>query len=142
MRDTYDRDLRPDLVIQVIADNQAAGVEAAIWKVEGLETTNAAQAVVGQIRAGGRDHVDAIVLGRDAPAARLDHCVAVAAPIDGFVWFAIGRSIWEEPIAARNRGNADSEQVIGEIAVRYVDFACRYCAASGAAVAGDAGPLR
>lgn len=30
--DTYDRDLRPDLVMQVIVDNQAAGVEAAIWR--------------------------------------------------------------------------------------------------------------
>jgi len=46
--DAYDRDLRPDLVIQVIADNQAAGVEPAIWKVEGLETTEAARAVVAR----------------------------------------------------------------------------------------------
>jgi myo-inositol catabolism protein IolC len=137
MTGTYDRDLRPDLVMRVIADNQAAGVEAAIWKVEGLETADAARAVVHQIRAGGRDHVDAIVLGRDAPAERLDHWLAVAAPIDGFVGFAIGRSIWEEPIAGHNQGNADDEQTIGKIAERYLDFARRYCAASGAA--GDTG---
>src|SRR5215831_7557075 len=128
--DAYDRDLRPDLVTQVIADNQAAGVEPAIWKIEGLESAAAARAVVAQIRAGGRDRVDAIVLGRDAPAARLDHWLAVAAPVDGFVGFAIGRSIWEEPIADHNRGSAGEEETIDRIAGRYLGFARRYCAAS------------
>jgi myo-inositol catabolism protein IolC len=128
--DAYDRDLRPGLVAQVIADNQAAGVEPAIWKIEGLESTGAARAVIAQIRAGGRDHVDAIVLGRDAPAARLDHWLAVAAPVDGFVGFAIGRSIWEEAIAGHSRGDAGDEETIGQIAGRYLDFARQYCVAS------------
>jgi myo-inositol catabolism protein IolC len=130
--DAYDRDLRPDLVIQVIADNQAAGVEPAIWKVEGLETTEAARAVVAQMRAGGRGDVRAIVLGRDAPAARLDHWLTVAAPIDGFVGFAIGRSIWEDPIAEHNRGTADEDETVGQIAARYLEFARQYWAASSA----------
>ena len=100
----------------------------AIWKIEGLESPDAARAVVAQIRVGGRDHVDAIVLGRDAPAARLDHWLAVAAPIDGFVGFAIGRSIWEEAIAAHNRGDADDEAAIDQITGRYLGFARHYCA--------------
>jgi myo-inositol catabolism protein IolC len=129
-KDAYDRDLRPGLVIQVIADNQAAGVEPAIWKIEGLENADAARAVMAQVRAGGRDHVDAIVLGRDAPAERLDHWLAVAAPVGGFVGFAIGRSIWEEPIADHNRGSAGEEETIAEIARRYLAFARRYCVAS------------
>ena len=131
--DAYDRDLRPDLVIQVIADNQAAGVEPAIWKVEGLETAEAARAVVSQIRIGGRDDVCAIVLGRDAPAARLEHCLTVAAPVDGFVGFAIGRSIWEDPIADHNHGTASEDKTVSQIAERYLEFARQYCAASGAA---------
>ena len=66
----------------------------------------------------------------------------MAAPVDGFVGFAIGRSIWEEPIADHNQGNADDEQTAGQIAKRYLNFARRYCAASGAALAGDTGPPR
>jgi hypothetical protein len=127
--DAYDRDVRPGLVAQVIADNQAAGVEPAIWKVEGLETAEAARAVVAQMRAGGRDHVCAIVLGRDAPAARLDHWLEVAAPVDGFVGFAIGRSIWEDPIAAHNEGKADEDETVSQIAERYLGFARQYWAA-------------
>jgi myo-inositol catabolism protein IolC len=129
-KDAYDHDLRPGLVTQVIADNQAAGIEPTIWKIEGLESTDAARAVLAQIRAGGRDHVDAIVLGRDAPAVRLDHWLAVAAPIDGFVGFAIGRSIWEEAIADHNRGAADDDEAIDQIAGRYLGFARQYCTAS------------
>jgi myo-inositol catabolism protein IolC len=128
--DAYDRDLRPDLVTQVIADNQAAGVEPAIWKVEGLETADAARAVMTQIRAGGRDDVCAIVLGRDAPRARLDHWLAVAAPVDGFVGFAIGRSIWEDPITSHNHGDASDSETVRQVAERYLNFARRYCAAS------------
>ena len=126
---SYDRDLRPDLVRQVIASNQEAGVEPAIWKVEGLETAAAAGEIVTQIRAGGRDEVCAIVLGRDAPAQRLDHWLQVAAPIDGFVGFAIGRSIWEEPISNHNQGKATADQTVSEIAARYLGFARRYWAA-------------
>jgi myo-inositol catabolism protein IolC len=130
--DTYDRDLRPELVTQVIADNQAAGVEPAIWKIEGLETAAAAQLVVAQIRAGGRDDIDAIVLGRDAPVERLNHWLAVAAPVDGFVGFAIGRSIWEDAIAGWRRGDAGEAETEGRIAARYLEFARTYCAAGGA----------
>ena len=139
--DVYDRDVRPGLVIQVIADNQAAGIEPAIWKVEGLETAEAARAVVTQIRAPGRGDVLAIVLGRDAPAARLDHWLAVAAPVDGFAGFAIGRSIWEDPITGHNNG-ASEEETIGQIAERYLDFARQYCAASGTTPASGTGPER
>lgn len=135
--DAYDRDMRPGLVIQVIADNQAAGVEPAIWKVEGLETADAARAVVTQIQAAGRDDVRAIVLGRDAPAAQLEHWLAVAGPVDGFAGFAIGRSIWEDPIISHNNEHATEDDTISRISERYLDFARQYCTASGA---GRSGP--
>jgi myo-inositol catabolism protein IolC len=86
---------------------------------------------VAQIRAGGRDDVCAIVLGRDAPKARLDHWLKVAAPVDGFVGFAIGRSIWEDPIADHNHGQASEDETVAEIAGRYLGFARQYLAATG-----------
>src|ERR1700730_10192458 len=77
--DAYDRDIRPGLVVKVIADNQAYGVEPALWKVEGLETVEAGQQVADQAKAGGR-LADLIVLGRDAPAERLRHPADVGRP--------------------------------------------------------------
>ena len=128
--DAYDRDVRPELTTQVIADNQRAGVEPTIWKVEGLETAAAAQAIVAQARAGGRSEVDAIVLGRDAPAQRLDRWLDIAAPIDGFVGFAIGRSIWEDTIRAHLAGSLDDSAAARQIGDRYLAFADRWAAAA------------
>jgi myo-inositol catabolism protein IolC len=128
--DAYDREIRPGLTTQVIADNQRAGIEPAIWKVEGLETTGDAKAVVAQARDGGRAKVDAIVLGRDAPAQRLHHWLDIAAPIDGFVGFAIGRSIWEDAIRAHVAGSLDDTTAAEQIATRYLDFARRWAAAA------------
>jgi len=128
--DAYDREIRPELTTQVIADNQGAGIEPTIWKVEGLETAPAAQAIVAQARSGGRTNVDAIVLGRDASAQRLHHWLDIAAPIDGFVGFAIGRSIWEDAIRAHLAGSLDETAAARQIADRYRDFAERWATAA------------
>lgn len=124
----YDRDLRPGLVAQVIADNQAHGVEPALWKVEGLETAEAARQVADQARAGGRQ-ADLIVLGRDAPAERLDHWLEVASGVSAFVGFAIGRSIWEDAVRdfeASGRGEAAASAARGQVTERYLGFVAHW----------------
>jgi myo-inositol catabolism protein IolC len=122
--EAYDRDLRPELVAQVIAANQEAGVEPALWKIEGLETTEAAQLVVSAAKAGGRS-ADCIVLGRDAPQQVLDHWLTVAAPVPGFVGFAIGRSIWEEPVNTFRR-DQDGDGLVAAVRDNYLHFARTY----------------
>jgi myo-inositol catabolism protein IolC len=120
----YDRDIRPGLVARVIADNQAHGIEPALWKVEGLETVEAAQQVAEQAKVGGRD-ADLIVLGRDAPADRLDRWLEVASQVEEFVGFAIGRSIWEEVIAdfeASGHDDRAAGEARAKIADRYLGF--------------------
>jgi myo-inositol catabolism protein IolC len=120
----YDRDIRPDLVTQVIADNQQAEVAPTLWKVEGLETVEAARQVAAQARSG--DHpADLIVLGRDAPAERLDHWLSVASEVPSFTGFAIGRSIWEDVIRdyeASDRGDDAAARASAQIASRYLGF--------------------
>ena len=122
--DAYDRDIRPGLVVKVIADNQARGVEPALWKVEGLETVEAAQQVAGQAKAGGR-LADLIVLGRDAPAERLGLWLEVASQVPAFVGFAIGRSIWEDIVReheASDHGDSAVGDARSKIAERYLGF--------------------
>jgi myo-inositol catabolism protein IolC len=120
----YDRDVRPELVAEVIAINQQAGVEPTLWKIEGLETTAAAHHVVAAAKAGGRT-TDCIVLGRDAPREVLDHWLAIAAPVPGFVGFAVGRSIWEDPLT-RHREDADDARLIETVGDNYLHFARAY----------------
>ena len=124
----YDRDVRPGLVCQVIADNQAHSVEPALWKVEGLETVDAARQVAAQVKAGHRD-ADLIVLGRDAPAERLDHWLQVASQVSEFVGFAIGRSIWEDAVAeyeASDQGTDAARHAAATVTERYLGFVAQW----------------
>ncbi len=124
----YDRDIRPGLVAAVIADNQAHSVEPALWKVEGLETVEAARQVAEQAKAGGRA-ADLIVLGRDAPAERLDHWLEVASQVSAFVGFAIGRSIFQDAVRdyeASDRGEAAASRARDQVAERYLGFVAQW----------------
>ncbi len=126
----YDRDIRPGLVVKVIAENQAHGVEPALWKVEGLETVESARQVADQAKAGGR-LADLIVLGRDAPAERLGHWLEVASQVPAFVGFAIGRSIWEDVVReyeASDCGDTAAGNARGKIAERYLGFVAHWTA--------------
>lgn len=121
----YDTELRPGLVSRVIADSQAAGVEPQVWKVEGLETLEAAQEVAAQACTGGRD-TRLVVLGRDAPADRLHRWLEVAAQVEAFVGFAIGRSIWQDAVRSWREGSTDDDGAAAQVAGRYLDFAHHY----------------
>ena len=127
--DRYDRDVRPALTARVITEFQQHKIEPTIWKIEGLETTEAAQLIVRTARQGGRDEVCCIVLGRDAPQDRLDHWLSIAAPVEGFIGFAIGRSIWEQPLRDQLAGGPERE-LVAAVARNYRHFADTYAAAS------------
>jgi myo-inositol catabolism protein IolC len=132
----YDAQVRPGLTDRVIRDMRSAGVEPDIWKIEGLETVDAARAVVSTAREGGRGDVRCIVLGRDAPAERLDHWLSVAAGVDGFHGFAIGRSIWEQPLAEHLAGRLEAAQLTDQVATNYLHYAHSYRAAEEHAARG------
>ena len=124
----YDRDIRPGLVARVIADNQAHGVEPTLWKVEGLETIEAAEQVADQAQASGRS-ADLIVLGRDAPAERLDHWLEVASQVSAFVGFAIGRSIWEDAVRdleSSDRSETATRAARAVVTERYLGFVAHW----------------
>jgi len=120
--DRYDAELRPELMCRAINELQAAGIEADIWKIEGLDRREDCEAVVAQTRAGGRDGVVCVLLGRGADDAKVDHWLRQAAPVDGFVGFAIGRSIWWDALKAFLAGELDREAAGARIAQNYLRF--------------------
>ncbi|CAN5152577.1 hypothetical protein BH09ACT2_BH09ACT2_15270 [soil metagenome] len=118
----YDREVRAGLTVQVIEEMQAEGIEPQIWKIEGLETEQDARAVVASAQRDGRSGVSCIVLGRDASQPRLDHWLGVASAVEGFRGFAIGRSIWEAPLADHLAGTASESQLVQRVADNYTHF--------------------
>lgn len=128
----YDRELRPALETRAIAELQAAGVEPDIWKIEGLDERADCERVAARARAGGRDAVACIVLGRGASEERVDHWLRVGAPVPGFRGFAIGRTIWQAALEAWRDGAADEAAAAERIARRYLHAIAVYTAAAAA----------
>ena len=120
--DRYDAELRPKLMIGAIAELQNAGVEADIWKIEGVDERSDCEAIAAQCRAGGRDGVVCVVLGRGADDAKVDQWLEAAAPVDAYVGFAIGRSIWGSPLDAFVAGDLPREEAAAKIADNYQRF--------------------
>jgi myo-inositol catabolism protein IolC len=128
--DRYDREVRPGLTVQILEFLQDHGVEPSIWKIEGLAQREDAELVAQAARRGGRDG-RCIVLGRHAPQEQLDEWLKVAAPVEGFIGFAIGRSTWWDALEDRLAGKIDEAGARKLVADNYAHFAQTYLAARG-----------
>ncbi len=132
----YDAELRPELMRRTIAEIQKAGIEVDVWKIEGVDARSDCEMLVAQARTGGRDGVVCVVLGRGADDAKVDHWLGEAAPVDGFVGFAIGRSIWWDPLKAYVDGKIERRAAAQQIAQNYLRFVKVYERAEGRAPVG------
>jgi 5-dehydro-2-deoxygluconokinase len=122
----YDKALRPSLVVEVIQAMQEADVEPDIWKIEGLDDRAACEAVVAQARSGGREGVKCIVLGRGADEAQVIEWLKIGAAVDGFDGFAVGRTLWQDPLKGYLAGTLTREQAVDEITRRYLEVIAAY----------------
>jgi myo-inositol catabolism protein IolC len=131
--DRYDAELRPDLMIRTIAALQEAGVEADVWKIEGVDDRSDCERIVDQARSGGRDGVVCVVLGRGASTDKVDEWLRAGAPVDGYVGFAIGRSIWWDALKGFLDRSLEREPAADQIADNYLRFVKVYKEAAGPA---------
>jgi myo-inositol catabolism protein IolC len=130
--DRYDDELRPGHTLRVMEYLQDRGVAPAIWKVEGLDRRADAVAVAATAKRGGRS-AQCIVLGRHAPRAKLDRWLEVAAPLPGWIGFAIGRSIWWDALLAHRHGECTADEARQRVTRAYLDYARDYLRARDAA---------
>jgi myo-inositol catabolism protein IolC len=119
-QDRYDREVRPALVMETITQLQNAGVEADVWKIEGLDSRDDCRRVADTARRGGRDGVICVVLGRGASRDRVDHWLRAGAGVPGYRGFAIGRTIWWDALAGHRDGKLDRAKAAQLIADNYL----------------------
>jgi 5-dehydro-2-deoxygluconokinase len=124
--DRYDAELRPGLMCRTIVELQDAGIEPDIWKIEGVDRRADCERIAAQCRTGGRDGVACVVLGRGADEAKVDHWLREAAPVEGYIGLAIGRSIWGEPLQAFLDGSISREDAAAKVAENYLRFIAVY----------------
>jgi myo-inositol catabolism protein IolC len=128
-QEDYDRNLRPKLVVEAIAALQAGGVSPDIWKIEGLDAAEDCARVVEQARAGGRDGVVCIVLGRGADMAKVKQWIQTGAAVPGFSGFAVGRTLWHDALSDHLAGKSTALEAAQTIASRYQTLIGAYEAA-------------
>ena len=121
--DRYDAELRPELMRRAIEEIQDFGIEVDIWKIEGVDEQEDAERLAQQTRKGeGREGVVCVLLGRGASNDKVDHWLRQAAPVDGFVGFAIGRSIWWDALKGYLDESLSREDAAAQVADNYLRF--------------------
>lgn len=118
----YDTTLRPGLMKRAIEDLQKAGVEPDVWKIEGLDRQSDCQMIARTVRAGGRDQVGCIVLGRGENEAKVVDWLKIAAGVTGFIGFAVGRSSFLASIIDLRAGKINRGQAVQQICSKYIEW--------------------
>ncbi len=121
--DRYDAELRPELMRRAIEDAQNAGIEVDVWKIEGVDEQSDAAMLAEQARSGpGREGVTCVLLGRGASTEKVEQWLREAAPVDGFIGFAIGRSIWWDALKGFLSDELERSAAASQIADNYLHF--------------------
>jgi myo-inositol catabolism protein IolC len=123
--DRYDHELRPGHTVAVMEYLQDHGVEPALWTVEGPGRHDDAVAVAAMAQRGGRQ-ARCLAGGRHAPYDTLKYWLQVAAPIPGWAGFAIGGSIWWDPLHAHLRHFNTAGEARRRVKNAYLDYARYY----------------
>jgi 5-dehydro-2-deoxygluconokinase len=74
-----------------------------------------------------------VLLGRGASDEKVDHWLQQAAPVEGFIGFAIGRSIWWDALKGFLEEGLDRRAAAEQIADNYLRFIKVYDDAESAA---------
>ncbi len=118
----YDLEQRPRLMVQAIQELQLAGVDPDLWKIEGIDRREDCEKIVAVARAGGRDQVGCIILGGGKDDRKVGEWLGIAAGVPGFVGFAVGRTVFWDPLVAWRAKKMTREEAIAEISRRYREF--------------------
>ncbi len=122
-KERFDRELLPHRMPEAIHELTSLLGPPDLWKVEGLESAAACNMVVEAARSAG-SVPPIVVLGAGSGVDRINRWFQGAASASAYTGFAIGRSIWKDPIQHWMNGEASrsrTQQVIASRFLRYVD---------------------
>ncbi len=120
-REAYDTEMRPKLMELMMEEMQGGGVEPSVWKIEGVEEKADYEMLVEQARSESRK-ADIIILGRHADDKQVAQWLEKGAEVPGVTGFAVGRTIFWDPLVAYKEGRMIPERASETIAARYAYF--------------------
>lgn len=126
----YDDELRPELTGRAAAELAGSGLAPQLWKLEGMPTTADYETLARACRADGTTSA-CLVLGRGADEVAVDRWLTLAAPVPGFGGFAVGRTLWWDPLKDVMAGTATPAAGAARIAANYLRLIEVYRTAAG-----------
>ncbi|SRR3989338_2659839 len=120
-KERFDSEVRPKLMVKGIKMIQDHGIDPAIWKLEGVDKKEDAEALVRQVRAEGRT-AGIITLGRGENKDKVREWLKVGAKIPGVIGFAVGRTVFWDAIKGFKEKTLSREQAVEMVARNYKEF--------------------
>jgi 5-dehydro-2-deoxygluconokinase len=118
----YDEEMRGILTVRLMAEMYDAGIEVDVWKVEGFTSEANYQLVTLQAHVGGRTDTGVVVLGRAETTEKVTEWIRAGSHVPGVIGFAVGRTIFWDPLAKLKSGEIDHKIAVKEMADRYQHF--------------------
>ncbi len=118
----FDDELRADLVVRMIEEMNSNGVNPDIWKIEGLNSSDDYKKIVTQAHNGGRNDVSIVVLGRGESEENVEHWLNAGKVVPGVLGFAIGRTIFLQPLIDLYQKKIGRDEAIKQICNEYLRF--------------------
>jgi len=118
----YDTQIRPDLTVKAIQELQNSNIEPDIWKIEGMESQDSYKIVVLQVQKGERRNVGIVISGRGEVQDKVGEWIKAGRKIKGVIGFAVGKTIFWEPLIEYKNGKIEKEKVIETVSSNFLHF--------------------
>lgn len=102
-------------LISAINKLREKGIEPNVWKLEGMENKNDYESVVSKIKEGERQSVGLVILGRGESKEKVEQWIKAGRDVKGVIGFAVGRTMFSQPLIDYKNGKIDKERLIEEI---------------------------
>ncbi len=120
-KEKFDAEIRPKLMVKGVKMIQDHGIEPQVWKLEGVDRKEDAEALVRQVKANGRT-AGIITLGRGENKDKVCEWLKVGAKIQGVIGFAVGRTVFWDAIKGFKEKTLTREQAVEMVARNYKEF--------------------
>ena len=125
-KELFDTLIRPAHMVKLIQEFQTDVIDVDVWKIEGLEKRDSYVNIITHARIStpeiDRSGVGLVVLGRGESKDKVDKWIQTARGVQGVIGFAVGRTIFSEPLKAFAEGKLSADEAVQAIADGYAHF--------------------
>ena len=119
----FDHNFRYIDLMQMITEMQDYGIEADVWKIEGLYEKFQYEEVVKAARnTESRAGVGIIILGRNETKEHVMEWIKAGHDVEGVLGFAVGRTIFWNPLMEYKEGKINRDEAVNKIATEYFEY--------------------